>query len=56
MTVNAKSLLDTLGISGDPSPGGCAGTWLETSGPVIESVSPTTGIPLGRVRACSRSD
>ena len=56
MTVDTKSLLETLGITGDPSPGGCAGTWIETSGPVIESVSPTTGAPLGRVRACSRGD
>ncbi|MCC6559315.1 MAG: aldehyde dehydrogenase family protein [Polyangiaceae bacterium] len=56
MTIDVKSLLDSLGITTDPSPGGCAGEWLETRGPVIESLSPTTGAPIGRVRSCDRAD
>ncbi|MCG8420940.1 MAG: aldehyde dehydrogenase family protein [Proteobacteria bacterium] len=49
------TILEQLGIGPD-SQGGCDGQWLDTAGDQIESINPTTGAVIGRVRGCSHSD
>jgi aldehyde dehydrogenase (NAD+) len=58
MTANRNrvtTVLRSLGIEGDSS-GAYCGRWLEGTGPLIDSVDPTTGELLGRVRTASAEE
>jgi aldehyde dehydrogenase (NAD+) len=55
MSSRTTRLLEKLGIP-ELASGGCDGAFRATSGPLLESVNPATGEPLGRVRACGRDD
>jgi aldehyde dehydrogenase (NAD+) len=55
MNSKTSALFEQLGIPGAAS-GGAAGAYRETTGPWLASENPTTGEPLGRVRACGRED
>jgi aldehyde dehydrogenase (NAD+) len=52
---DARGILDALGV-GDENAGAFCGTWLETSGKVVESVNPATGETLGAVRTATREE
>jgi acyl-CoA reductase-like NAD-dependent aldehyde dehydrogenase len=55
--MDQESLLSRLGISEDPLPaGGHDGAAPFASGPVIESVCPSTGRPWARSRLAGRED
>jgi aldehyde dehydrogenase (NAD+) len=54
--MNAKDLLERLGIEEEHSGAGTGATWLDCSGPVLESRSPIDGQLLGRIRQASGSD
>ena len=47
--------LRELGIDGDQS-GAYCGTWMETTGPWLESRSPATGEVIGRVRQATAAE
>ncbi len=49
------SLLASLGIEPE-NPGAFDGGWIDTSGPVIESINPTTEEPIASVRTASSED
>ncbi len=49
------TLLASLGIESE-NPGAYDGTWIDTSGPVIQSINPTTGEPIAGVRTASIDD
>ncbi len=59
MTVTSPSavasLLSRLGLSED-NPGAFDGRWIETQGPRIESLNPSTGEPIASVRTCTAAD
>ncbi len=59
MTVHTDSktseLLSSLGIERE-NPGAWNGSWIDTSGPLIESINPTTGESIGAVRAATAAD
>ncbi|MEM9487502.1 MAG: aldehyde dehydrogenase family protein [Myxococcota bacterium] len=48
-------ILQRLDVGADNA-GGCVGTWLDTTGAIIESINPTTGAVIARVRGCARAD
>ena len=48
-------VLEELGLSVE-NPGAFCGRWIETNGPAIESVNPTTGKTLATVRGTQRRD
>ena len=50
-----SSLLSRLGLA-DENSGAFAGTWLETSGPRVESINPATGTAIAVVRDATSSD
>src|SRR5688500_6480828 len=52
---NPNGLLERLGVPAD-GPGAWAGDWIDGGGPPLESIDPTTGAALGRVRGCARPD
>ncbi|AKT42995.1 L-piperidine-6-carboxylate dehydrogenase [Chondromyces crocatus] len=56
MRDDVNGLLEGLGVLAGAPSGVCAGGWLDATGPEIESVDPTTGEALGRVRSASRED
>ncbi|MEJ2085268.1 MAG: aldehyde dehydrogenase family protein [Acidobacteriota bacterium] len=49
---HVAEVLDSLGLSGTNS-GGFCGRWLETAGPILESINPTTGEVLAEVRTAT---
>ncbi len=53
--MKVNELLTRLGIR-PVNPGACAADWLDTTGPVIESVNPATGEVLAKVRSASAED
>ncbi len=52
---SAAELLARLGLS-DNNPGAFDGTWIDTQGPAIVSLNPSTGEPIASVRTCSAAD
>ena len=52
---DARSVLRSLGLE-EESSGAFDGTWLDAGGTVIESVNPSTGEVLGRVRQANAED
>ena len=54
-TSSASALLARLGLSAD-NPGAFDGTWIDTQGPAIVSLNPSTGEPIASVRTCSAAD
>ena len=50
-----KALLSDLGIEGDNA-GAWAGSWIDTQGPALDSLNPTTGEVLARIRTATASD
>ncbi|QQR73642.1 MAG: aldehyde dehydrogenase family protein [Holophagales bacterium] len=54
-TSSAAELLARLGLS-DNNPGAFDGTWIDTQGPAIVSLNPSTGEPIASVRTCSAAD
>jgi aldehyde dehydrogenase (NAD+) len=59
MTVHAtdriSEILDSLGIE-PQNRGAWAGEWIDTTGPIVESINPTTGEPLAAVRTTSAEE
>jgi len=59
MTVSSpiavSSVLSRLGLA-DDNPGAFDGSWIDTQGPRIESLNPSTGEPIASVRTCSAAD
>ncbi len=49
------SLLESLGVR-PVSPGACTGAWIETHGPELVSVNPTTGEPIASVLQATADD
>src|SRR6185369_4511346 len=47
-TDSVSSTLEALGLESE-NPGAFDGTWIETSGPRVESLNPATGEPLAAV-------
>ena len=54
-TVTLPRLLEQLGLDA-VNPGACTGRWLDTRGPELPSVNPTTGEEIARVRQASAED
>ncbi len=55
--MTARAILDSLGLSGDVLEGIGGGPGHETaSGPVAESLNPSTGEPIARFRTCTSDD
>jgi aldehyde dehydrogenase (NAD+) len=54
-TDSAAEILAALGIQ-DTNPGAFGGSWLETGGPLIESLNPATGEVIARVRSATAED
>ena len=52
---DVKQILDSLGIA-ESNPGAFCGRWLDTDGPVIDSVNPTTGEVIASVRSATADD
>jgi aldehyde dehydrogenase (NAD+) len=50
-----NSLLEALGV-GPTSPGACTGSWIETRGPELASINPTTGRPIAKVLQATAED
>ncbi len=50
-----SSLLASLGVEAE-NPGAFDGSWIDTSGPLIESINPTTGEPIASVRSTTREE
>jgi len=50
-----KDVLDALAVS-HRSPGACTGTWIDTRGPELASVSPIDGATIGTVSLASAAD
>jgi aldehyde dehydrogenase (NAD+) len=55
MPDQTAELLAALGLERE-SPGAFAGSWLPTSGPLLESFNPATGEPIAAVRQASGAD
>ena len=51
----AAELLKQLGVEAS-NPGACNGTWIDTTGPELVSVNPTTGEQLAVVRQAGLAD
>src|SRR4029079_11414135 len=54
-TDSISSTLEALGLESE-NPGAFDGTWIETSGPRVESINPATGEPLAAVRLATATD
>ena len=54
-THRTQEILSSLGIAPE-NPGAFHGEWLDTSGPLIESINPTTGEPLATVKTATADD
>jgi aldehyde dehydrogenase (NAD+) len=52
---HVSSTLDALGLSSE-NPGAFDGSWIETSGPRVESLNPATGEPLAAVHMATGAD
>lgn len=52
---HVSSTLDALGLSSE-NHGAFDGSWIETSGPRVESLNPATGEPLAAVRMATAAD
>jgi len=50
-----QEILDSLGIE-DGNPGAYCGRWLDTQGPVIESINPNNGEVIASVRSATAAD
>jgi aldehyde dehydrogenase (NAD+) len=50
-----RELLQSLGIQSQ-NPGACAGRWIDTRGPELVSVNPSTGEPIASVRQAAPED
>jgi aldehyde dehydrogenase (NAD+) len=50
-----QDVLETLGV-GVESPGACSGAWIDTRGPWLTSVNPSTGQPMAKVRQATVED
>src|SRR5206468_75464 len=50
-----RETLQSLGIA-ETNSGASTGTWLDTHGPEIVSMNPSTGEPIGRVRQASAEE
>ncbi|EYF08869.1 L-piperidine-6-carboxylate dehydrogenase [Chondromyces apiculatus] len=56
MTVDVNRLLEELGVSSEGMSGVCASGFREASGAELETLNPSTGEVLGRVRTAARAD
>ena len=54
-TDQISNLLPSLGVASD-NPGAFCGHWIETTGPVLESINPSTGEVLATVRTATADD
>ncbi|MGB6365253.1 MAG: aldehyde dehydrogenase family protein, partial [Thermoanaerobaculia bacterium] len=52
---NTTALLSALGLSAD-NPGAFDGDWIDTQGPALESVNPTTGEVIASIRTATAAD
>ena len=50
-----QEILDSLGIA-ENNPGAFCGRWLDTGGPVIDSINPATGEVIASVRSATGAD
>jgi aldehyde dehydrogenase (NAD+) len=55
MVTKIEQLRSRLGFP-DQVTGACAGAWTAATGEVFESIDPATGVSLGSVRGCTRSE
>jgi len=51
----SKELLEALGVQ-SVNPGACTGSWIETQGKELVSVSPTNGEPIASIRQAGAED
>ncbi len=55
MTMTTAEILSTLGIEAENS-GAFDGSWIDTQGPILESINPSTGEVIARVRQATAAD